>query len=134
MVKVRTSQIPEDGGKPEYPNQRFRGKPLFEEVDFEDDDEEENETETKVFKTMISLGDFSIDLFGIYSIVKEMRFVEKPKAHFQHGITINKGVQLSVRFPLVDVSIWFENESFRDEKHAALMKALEDIGFNIIKV
>lgn len=132
-MKVRESQIPEESGKPMFVKQ--------ENVNNRDsfrlgmDDEESGDEEAKYIKRMISLdsGNTVLSLFGIESIEKDMRFVEKPKARWEYGIIINKGIVPSIRFPKTDIGIWYEKEAFRDKKFDELMEVLRKEGVKVIE-
>lgn len=141
MVKVRVSQIPEESGKPYYPNKkRSKGKPLFEpfyddEEDLDDEEDEEKvEPEFKYLRTIVNFEDvgISMSLFGIESIEKDMRFLDKPKAHWEFGIVINKGVPQSMRFPKVDVEVWFNTEEVRDKRWDSIIETLKSEGVKVI--
>lgn len=152
MVKVRVSQIPEQDGQPIRQNSKKRFKTEIFSADNshkskdldEDDDENpsdnsgesDGDEEVKYIKSVIYLKDFglTLSLFDINTIETDIRFVEKPKARWQYGITINKGMDKSMRFPIVDKSVWFEKEEVRDKRYSEIMKKLEEVGFNVIQV
>ena len=143
MVKVRMSQIPQESGLPQ--RRRTSGQNTRERFvqneDFEEDDDDEEEgsekedMEVRYTKAVVLLEDFGImfPLYEISTIDKDMQFVERPKAHWQYGITINKGMDASIRYPRVNVSTWFEREEVRDESFDRIMKKLEENGFHVIK-
>lgn len=155
MVKVRNSQIPEEDGKPiRKKTKRFTKskskKPSFDEDDEMEDDEEdsddnffgkkksddEDDKEKNIVKTVIHFEDFGliISIWDLATITKDMRFVEKPKAHWQYGITINKDMEVSMRYPVVDKSLWFEDEYTRDMRYDKIVKTLDELGFKVISL
>ncbi len=156
MVKVRTSQIPEENGKTvvirkkkqkavgdtdltdeeieTLIDQSLESKPnaIIKSRDDEDGDEED-----KVKKYVVYFPDFglTISLFGIESIEKDMRFVESMKSpRWQYGITINRGMNPSERYPVTDKSVWFEKEEVRDKRYDDMMNTLAELGFKVISV
>ena len=155
MVKVRNSQIPEENGKPirkrtkNFPKSKSK-KPSFDEDDEMEDDEkdsqdnffgkksddDDDEKKKDIVKTVIHFEDFGlvISIWDLASITKDMRFVEKPKAHWQYGITINKDMEVSMRFPIVDKSLWFDDEYTRDVRYDRIMKTLDELGFKVISL
>lgn len=145
MVKVIHSQIPETSGKPVYPDKKPKRvtRTTREEWDDEEDDDpvessggsSEDEGED-VIKRMITFPDsgISISFFGIESIEKDVRFMESPKAHWEYGIVINKGMSPSIRFPKVDVEMWFKNEEFRDQRWDSMMEVLKKEGYKVTEI
>lgn len=154
MVKVRNSQIPEEDGKPiRKKTKTFKKpkskKPSFDEDNEMEDDEEDSDgnffgkkksdddsDEKQVVKTVVHFEDFGlvISIWDLASITKDIRFVEKPKAHWQYGITINKDMEVSMRYPIVDKSLWFEDEYTRDKRYDNIMKKLDELGFKVISI
>lgn len=155
MVKVRTSQIPEEDGKPIKVKKKQKA---IGDTDLTDDeietlidqsleakpqavvksrDDEDSDDEDQVKKFVVHFPDFgiTISLFGIESIDKDMRFVENQcHPRWQYGITINKGIEPSMRFPVVDKSIWFEKEEVRDKRYNDIINTLAELGFKVISV
>lgn len=142
-MKVKMSQIPEEDGKPKFQKRDKSSKKniaSFEEDEDDDwydeaEDEDEKDEEIRYCKSVVLLEDFGIvfPLFEISTIDKDMQFAERPKARWQYGITINKGMEASIRYPRVNVSVWFEREEVRDESFERIMKTLEENGFNVIR-
>lgn len=142
-MKVKMSQIPEEDGKPKFQKRDKSPKKniaSFEEDEDDDwydeaEDKDEKDEEIRYCKSVVLLEDFGIvfSLFEISTIDKDMQFVERPKARWQYGITINKGIEASIRYPRVNVSVWFEREEVRDESFDRIMKTLEENGFNVIR-
>lgn len=137
------SQIPEDDGKPKFQrkseNASRKGKQKSIDLDDEDDDDffgEEDDEKVRCIRSIVFFEDFglSMSLFGIETIETDMQFVEKPKARWQYGITINKCMEPSIRFPRTNISVWFEREEVRDERFSKVMEILEENGFNVIKM
>lgn len=121
-MKVRESQIPEESGKAKNINDKEsnRGK---------------EDTEKDVCLTsVIYLKDFGVvlQLRGIESIEKDTRFIEKPRARFQYGITINKGIEPTKFIPKVNISVWFETEEERDKRFEKIMETLVKNKFKVI--
>ena len=141
MVKVRVSQIPEESGKPKYQkNMKTTTKKAKDFDDEEDDDdfgEEPEEDEPKrLKKTMINFGEegIVISAYDLNCIEKDMRFVEKPKAHWEFGITINKGLTPNQYITKTDLSMWYNTEEVRDNKWDKLMELLKIEGLNVIEI
>ena len=116
-MKVRTSQISEDNNKPQSVIQA--------------DDEHK-----RLKKTVISFQEegIVISAYDLHTIEKDMRFVEKPKAHWEWGIAINKGLESGQIKKKADIYMWYNSEEVRDEKYERLLKLLESEGLNIIEV
>lgn len=143
-MKVRISEIPEKSGKPQYPDRdkktvsgNFDGgedKNLY--LALENDDEDEGEAGNEYFKKMIQLPDFGIliSLSGIESIEKDTRFIDKPKAHWEYGIIINKGISSSKFIPKTDIEVWFYKEEVRDQRWESIIETLRKNSTNVIDV
>lgn len=114
MVKVRESQMPEES-KTVIPA----------------DDEQK-----RLKKTVINFSEegIVISAYDLHTIEKDTRFVEKPKAHWEWGITINKGLEAGQFVKKADIFMWYNSEEVRDKKYDRLMKILESEGLNIIEV
>lgn len=144
MVKVRTSQIPEESSKPSFQKgekkmkiTRKQSYDFEDEEDVDDETEEEGESEKKhLSKTIIYFEDegVSISAWDLHTIEKDMRFVEKPKAHWEFGITINKGLIPGQFINKTDLSLWYLTEEVRDEKLKNLMETLTKEGLNVIGI
>lgn len=126
MVKVRTTKLDDPGFFDKY-------KPKKKQRDKQKKDDEEDE---KVFRRMIRLKDFDaiIPLFGIESIEKKNRFIEKPTARWQFGIVINGGIETSMRCPKVDICAWYETEELRDKRYEELIIQLGELGIKVITI
>lgn len=138
-MKVIQSQIPEENGKPKY-QKKMKSKSYDPEdsEDEEDDDDEEGEEpeeeKERYIRLMITIKDAGVTmpLYSLDSIEKDERFVDRPKAHFEFGIVINRGMLPSVRCPRVDVEIWYNTVEKRDERLAEIIENLEKEGVKVI--
>lgn len=143
-MKVRMSQIPEDNGKPNFVKKKIQQK---EDDDWLEDDEPnvsynntDDEKEENYIKSMISFPEegINISLFGIETIEKDFRIKESnyggENVIFEYGIVINKDMEPSMRYPRVNISVWFESEEVRDQRYDNMMTKLKSIGFKIIEV
>lgn len=137
MVKVRVSQIPEESGKSKY--QKKMKTTTKKSKDFDDEDfgeEPEDDEPKRLKKTMINFGEEGviISAYDLNSIEKDMRFVDKPTAHWEFGITINKGLTPGQFINKTDLSMWYMKEETRDAKWDRLMELLKLEGLNVIEV
>lgn len=140
-MKVRQTIIDDSSSsKPTYPDRKkkteyLQGSRPSDDLDDENEESEEDEDDMLI-KRMIYLTQFdmTINIYGIETIVKGRRFVEKPSAHFEHGIVINKGMEPSMRFPNVDIEAWFLDEEYRDIQYQSLLEKLEENGFKVILI
>ena len=133
MVKVRTSQIPEESGKPQF--QKGKKMKTTSKKSKEWDDEEDDE-QKRLKKTMINFQEEGVIIssWDLHTIEKDMRFVEKPKAHWEFGITINKGLTPNQYITKTDLSMWYNTEEVRDNKWDKLMELLKIEGLNVIEI
>lgn len=145
MVKVRTSQIPEENGKPNFTKNKVKKQDdtwLDTDNDFsfdarynDSDDEEE-----RYLRSMISFPEEGINmsLFGIETIEKVFNVKESnyggENVSVQYGIAINKGMEPSMRYPRVDINIWFDSEEVRDQRYNNMLAKLKKAGFRFIEV
>ena len=141
MMKVRVSQIPEESGKQKFQSRKMKTtvKSAKDYDDEEDDDTSEDsggEEQKRLKKTVIHFSDdgIVISAYDLHTIEKDMRFVEKPTAHWEFGITINKGLEQSQFVKKSDVSMWYSTEELRDEKWKKLMTILESEGLSVINI
>lgn len=138
-MKVRVSQIPEESGKPKYQKKMKtttkKSKDFDDEEDDFDDTSEEDEPK-RLKKTMIYFKEegISISAYDLNTIETDMRFVEKPKAHWEFGITINKGLSPGQFINKTDLSMWYMTEEVRDQKMERLMELLKIEGLNVIEI
>lgn len=146
MVKVRTSQIPEESGKPNFIKNKVQ-KSKMEDDDWLDSDEhnaryndDDDEKEERYIKSMISFPEegINISLFGIETIEKDFRIKESnyggENVTVQYGIVINKGMEPSMRYPRVNIDVWFDSEEVRDQRYDNMMAKLKQAGFKFIEV
>lgn len=139
-MKVRVSQIPEESGKPKFEKKMKTSVKKSKDFDDEEDDnttdESEDEEQKRLKKTMISFNEegIVISAYDLHSIEKDMRFVEKPNAHWEFGITINKGLTPGQFINKIDLSMWYMKEEVRDEKWEKLMELLKNEGLNVIEI
>lgn len=75
-----------------------------------------------------------ISAYDLHSLEKDMRFVETPKAHWEWGIAINKGLESGQFVKKADIYMWYNTEEIRNEKYERLLKLLESEGLSIIEV
>ena len=146
-MKVRLSQIEESNGKPMY-TRKHKGKatkkkPLIGDID-EDDEEDsdddfndnDDDGKKRLSKTMLHFKDegITISAWDLHTIETDMRFVEKPKAHWEFGITINKGLNPSQFINKTDLSMWYLSEEVRDDKMNKMLEILKVEGLNVIEI
>lgn len=151
MVKVRTSQIPEESGKPTIIKKKVQHNQMSKNDDWLDDDEdmednsprynvEESDKEERYIKSMISFPQegINISLFGIETIEKDFRIKESnyggENVTVQYGIVINKDMESSMRYPRVNVDVWFDSEEVRDQRYENMLTKLKQAGFKFIDV
>lgn len=149
MVKVRTSQIPEENRKPNFVKNKVQ-KSKMENDDWLDGDklnddnsrynDNDTEKEERYIKSMISFPEEGINmsLFGIETIEKDFRIKESnygsENVIVQYGIVINKGMEPSMRYPRVNIDVWFDSEEVRDQRYDNMMAKLKQAGFKFIEV
>lgn len=150
MVKVRTTQIPEESGKPTIIKKKVQRNQTSKNDDWLDDDEpnEDNDRynnddidkEKRYIKSMISFPQegINISLFGIETIEKDFRIKESnyggENVTVQYGIVINKDMEPSMRYPRVNVDVWFDSEEVRDQRYENMLTKLKQAGFKFINV
>ena len=151
MVKVRTSQITEESGKPTIIKKKVQRNQTSKNDDWLDDDEdtednpprynvEESDKEERYIKSMISFPQegINISLFGIETIEKDFRIKESnyggENVTVQYGIVINKDMEPSMRYPRVNVDVWFDSEEVRDQRYENMLTKLKKEGFKFIDV
>lgn len=115
-MKVRLSEIPEEGMNNTDNNQE------------------------KYIRSMISFPEegINISLFGIETIEKDFRIKESnyggDNVTVQYGIVINKGMEPSIRYPRVNIDIWFDSEEVRDRRYQNMITKLKKEGFKFIEI
>lgn len=131
MVKIISSNITEESGKPVKINSK-KTKKIKSENFFENYQEEDDEPKISMLKTFVKLDSLFLSLSGIESIEKDIRFIEKPKAHWEYGITVNKNITPTAFIPKVDISVWYITPETRDEELEKLLDKLKKEGINFI--
>ena len=107
-------------------------------IDF--DNVEESNKEERYIKSMISFPQegINISLFGIETIEKDFRIKESnyggENVTVQYGIVINKDMEPSMRYPRVNVDVWFDSEEVRDQRYENMLTKLKQAGFKFIDV
>lgn len=153
MVKVKTSQIPEDSPivkKVKKTSQKGRWRhidpdDIDSEIDnyfasYNQEDDINDEKEKTYFRYMLSIPDFGIILnaYQILSIEKAFRLDESNYGGENitpaYGIIINQGIKSSPSNPKHDIELWFKTEELRDQRYDKMMKALDDAGIKIVNV
>lgn len=128
MVKVKTSQIPE-----EEPIKRIQSMLR-----------EENEEEKKFYyRTLIHFADIgkALNASAIQSIDKTFRvhtpddsyFDEDARTTFEYGIIINRDVPSNSN-NISNVEIWYMDERWRDDRYKLLMEILDTAGIKVITI
>lgn len=110
-------------------------KPLFDaEYDEADEPFPIEDDQKKIKKTVIVFEEEGvvISAYDIHTIEKDMRFVEHPQAHWEFGITINKGLTPGQFVTKTDISFWYMTEKKRDEHWNKMIKILESQGLSTI--
>lgn len=143
-MKVRFSQIEESSGKPTFIRKhegKASGKKLIGDIDEEEDDETSSDSEgddekARLSKTMIMFKEegVMISSWDLHTMEKDTRFVEKPKAHWEYGIAINKGLNPSQFINKTDIFFWYQKEEVRDEKFEKILEILKIEGLNVIEI
>lgn len=143
MVKVRTTQIPEDSpirqvtrkSKKFYDEERDEIDDLLDEFE---PDEDEKKTYFKTLITFPELG-YSINSSYIQTIEKKFRLKEssmnfEAEPVLEYGIVINCGITSGLNSPKGDIEIWFKNEDVRDKRYDDMLKKFDEIGIKVIMI
>lgn len=145
-MKVRFSQIEESGSKPTFIRKhkgKTGGKKLIGDVEEEEDDTSSDSSESKdddekarLSKTMINFKEEGVIIssWDLHTMEKDTRFVEKPKAHWEYGIAINKGLNPGQFINKTDIFFWYQKEEVRDEKFEKILEILKVEGLNVIEI
>lgn len=141
MTKVRVSQIPESSGEPIHFSNEYamEEKPLGE-MEFKAESEDKGEEKPQYIKTVIHIKDAGVvlSLHDINSIEKTFKIQTSDfypdKVTQLYGISINRGMEPSMRFPKTNIELWFEKEEVRDQRYDRMMKVLKEAGFKFIEV
>lgn len=147
MVKVRTSQIPEDSPIRKVTKKLSSKREQHHEEERDDIDllldnfEPDEEDKKSYFKTLITFPELSrsINPSYIQSIEKTFRLKESNsnfEAEFkpEYGILINCGVISGMNSPKGDIELWYKDENFRDQRYDKLMKTLDEVGIKVITI
>lgn len=142
MVKVRTSQIPEEDGKPvRVDNSYATGEKPLRDVDTDvKPSGEEEDGKPQYIKTAISIPDAGIVLLlqDVNSIEKTFKLQSSDyypdRVTPLYGIVINRAIEPSMRIPKTDIELWYEREEVRDQRYEKMLKALKEAGFKFIEV
>lgn len=102
----------------------------IDEISFDDEERK------AINKTVINFREEGIVIAAhdIHSIEKETKFADKPKAHFEYGIVINKGLNQSQYINKINLSMWYMKEDVRDKKFEKIMTILESEGLKVIEI
>lgn len=145
-MKVRFSQIEESDSKPTFIRKhkgKANSKKLIGDIDEEEDDDktfsdesEEDDEKKRLSKTMIIFKEegLMISSWDLHTMEKDIRFVEKPKAHWEFGIAINKGLSTGQFINKTDIFFWYQKEEVRDEKFEKILETLKIEGLNVIEI
>lgn len=87
-------------------------------------------------RTVVSFRDEGIimSVYDLHTIEKDMRFVEHPKAHWEWGIVINKGLEPSQFVRKTDVAMWYQSEAVRDQRYDKMLSTLATEGLTIVEI
>lgn len=76
-----------------------------------------------------------IPFWAVVSVEKQEEFVHKGgKYVLAHEIVLNRGVVSSPNMPFGEHTLYYENESVRDAKHAALVEAMKDHNYEFSEI
>lgn len=134
MVKVRTSQIPEEDGSPIYQsseNSQKEDKRTW--IDFSQDGEENH------FNKMIVIdNEFIMPVKEIVSVEKTLRIKQSDynadDIVVQYGLIINKDIKQDTYHPKVNIEFWYSTEDLRDQRFNSMIDALKDANFKFINI
>lgn len=132
-MKVRESQIPEESRDTKVTKNK---KTMVIKSSAIIGNNENQEEERRLRKMMIYFQEEGIVIpaYDLNTIEKDIRFVEKPKAHWEFGIIINKGLSQSQSVNKTDLSMWYMKEEIRDQKWERMMELLKSEGLNVIEI
>lgn len=134
MVKVRTSQIPEEDGAPIYQsseNSQKEDKRTW--IDFSQDREENH------FNKMIVIdNEFIMSVKEIVSVEKTQRIKQSDynadDIVVQYGLIINKDIKQDTYHPKVNIEFWYSTEDLRDQRFNSMIDVLKDANFKFINI
>lgn len=134
MVKVRTSQIPEEDGAPicqSSENSQKEDKRTW--IDFSQDGEENH------FNKMIVIdNEFIMPVKEIVSVEKTQRIKQSDynadDIVVQYGLIINKDIKQDSYHPKVNIEFWYNTEDLRDQRFNSMIDVLKDANFKFINI
>lgn len=134
MVKVRTSQIPEEDGAPIHQsseNSQKEDKRTW--IDFSQDREENH------FNKMIVIdNEFIMPVKEIVSVEKTQRIKQSDynadDIVVQYGLIINKDIKQDTYHPKVNIEFWYSTEDLRDQRFNSMIDVLKDANFKFINI
>ena len=134
MVKVRTSQIPEEDGVPMHQsseNSQKEDKRTW--IDFSQDGEENH------FNKMIVIdNEFIMPVREIVSVEKTQRIKQSDynadDIVVQYGLIINKDIKQDTYHPKVNIEFWYNTEDLRDQRFNSMIDVLKDANFKFINI
>lgn len=134
MVKVRTSQIPEEDGAPIHQsseNSQKGDKRTW--IDFSQDGEENH------FNKMIVIdNEFIMPVKEIVSVEKTQRIKQSDynadDIVVQYGLIINKDIKQDTYHPKVNIEFWYSTEDLRDQRFNSMIDVLKDANFKFINI
>ena len=133
MVKVRTSQIPEEDGVPQYQSSENSQKENKTWIDFSQDGEENH------FNKMIVIdNEFIMPVKEIVSVEKTQRIKQSDynadDIVVQYGLIINKDIKQDTYHPKVNIEFWYSTEDLRDQRFNSMIDVLKDANFKFINI
>ena len=134
MVKVRTSQIPEEDGALIYQsseNSQKDDKRTW--IDFSQDKEENH------FNKMIVIdNEFIMPVKEIVSVEKTQRIKQSDynadDIMVQYGLIINNDIKQDTYHPRVNIEFWYNTEDLRDQRFNSMIDVLKDDNFKFINI
>jgi hypothetical protein len=160
-MKVKTTQIPEDNGKPLFSRSKKEGSTTTpwrcidpDDVATDNDDEEnevgkffdniiggdgENGGKKVYWKTMFNFSEIGLTLSvnHIHSIEKTFEYHVSEytdKEQVRYGIAINRGIPPTPSCPKTDIDVWYNREETRDQRYTEIVSALEKANVKIIEI
>ena len=134
MVKVRTSQIPEEDGAPIHQSSENSQKEYKRTwIDFSQDGEENH------FNKMIVIdNEFIMPVKEIVSVEKTQRIKQSDynadDIVVQYGLIINKDIKQDTYHPKVNIEFWYSTEDLRDQRFNSMIDVLKDANFKFINI
>lgn len=130
MVKVRTSQIPEEVHQSSK-NSPWEDKRTW--IDFSQDGEENH------FNKMIVIdNEFIMPVKEIVSVEKTQRIKQSDynadDIVVQYGLIINKDIKQDTYHPKVNIEFWYSTEDLRDQRFNSMIDVLKDANFKFINI